>query len=76
MATTGAALPIERGYLLKVWFAVAAIVIASAVAISLAAAARTAPAGGTDPGPVKDFGAVTVQHGPIAVGENVCGQCR
>jgi len=25
---------------------------------------------------VKDFGAVTVQHGPIAVGENVCGQCR
>jgi len=76
MATTGAALPIERGYLLKVWFAVAAIVIAAAVAISLAAATRSTPAGGTDLQPVKDFGPVTVEHGPIVVGDTVCGQCR
>ena len=76
MATTGAALPIERGYLLRVWFAVAAIVIAATVAISLAVASRTAPAGGTDLQPVKDFGPVSVQHEPIVVGETVCGQCR
>jgi hypothetical protein len=76
MATTGAALPIERGYLLKVWFAVAAIVIAAAVAISLASATRSAPAGGTDLQPVKDFGPVTVEQAPIVIGDTVCGQCR
>ena len=76
MATTGAALPIERGYLLKVWFAVAAIVIAAALAISLAAATRSTPAGGTDLQPVKDFGPATVQQEPIVVNGTVCGQCR
>jgi len=62
--------------MLKVWFAVAAIVIAMATAISLAAATRSAPAGGTDLKPVKDFGPVTVQHEPVDVNGTVCGQCR
>jgi hypothetical protein len=76
MATRGAALPIERGYLLKAWFAVAAVVIFAAVVVSIALSTQTAPAGGTDLQPVKDFGPVTVQNEPIVVGENVCGQCR
>ena len=76
MATRGAALPVERSYLLKVWFAVAAVLILAAVVVSLAASTRTAPAGGTDLVPVTDYGPVTVQHEPIVVGENVCGQCR
>ena len=76
MATRGAALPVERGYLMKAWFAIAAVVIFAAVVVSIALSAQTAPAGGADLQPVKDFGPVTVQHEPIVVGENVCGQCR
>jgi len=76
MATSGAALPIERSYLGKAWFAVAALVIAVAMVASMALSTRTAPAGGTDLQPVKDFGPVTVQHEPIVVGGTVCGQCR
>ena len=76
MATSGAALPIERNYLAKAWFAVAAVVIAVAVVASMALASRSAPAGGTQIQPVKDFGPVTVERGPIVVGDTVCGQCR
>ena len=42
MATRGAALPIERSYLLKAWFAVAAIVIVAAVALGLTVTIGTA----------------------------------
>ncbi|HET7236404.1 MAG TPA: hypothetical protein VFK59_08225 [Actinomycetota bacterium] len=76
MATRGAALPIERSYLLKAWFAVAAIVIVAAVVVSAALATRSTPAGGTDLPPVKDFGPVSVQYEPTVVSDNVCGQCR
>lgn len=76
MATTGAALPIERSYLVKAWFAVAAFVIAAAVIVSMALATRTAPAGGTQPPPVRDFGPVSTQYEPILVNGTVCGQCR
>jgi hypothetical protein len=77
MATRGAALPIERSYLLRAWFAVAAIVIAAAAAISLALAVTDGgPAGGTKLEPVKDLGPVSVQHEPIVVNGTVCGQCR
>ena len=76
MATQGAALPIERSFLIKAWFAVAAIVIAAAVVVSAALATRSAPAGGTDLRPVKDYGPPSVQYEPIVVGDNVCGQCR
>jgi hypothetical protein len=76
MATRGGALPVERSYLLKAWFAVAAVLILAAVVGSFAASTRTTPAGGTDLRPVTDRWPVTVQHEPIVVGENVCGQCR
>ena len=77
MATKGAALPIERGFVTRAWFAVAGIVLVAiaAIAITLAMSGRT-PAGGTRPTPVKDFGPVEVQHGPIVVDGTVCGQCR
>jgi hypothetical protein len=77
MATRGAALPIERSYLLKAWLAVAAVVIVAAAVVTLSlAATRSTPAGGTDLRPVTDFGPPIVQHQPIEVGGNVCGQCR
>jgi hypothetical protein len=77
MATTGAALGTERGYLTRAWFAVVGVVLvaAAAIAITLAMTGR-APAGGTSPIPVKDYGPVEMQQGPIVVDGTVCGQCR
>jgi hypothetical protein len=77
MATTGAALPAERGFLTRAWFAVVGVVLvaAAAIAITLAMTGR-APAGGTTPTPAKDNGPVQVQHEPIVVNGTVCGQCR
>ena len=77
MATTGAALGPERGYLTRAWFAMVGVVIvaAAAIAITLAMAGR-APAGGTSPTPMKDYRPVQVQHGPVVVNSEVCGQCR
>ena len=77
MATRSAALPIERSYLAKAWLAVAAIILVVAAAVSIALAATgSTPAGGTGLKPVTDYGPVEVQHGPIAVNGDVCGQCR
>jgi flagellar basal body-associated protein FliL len=77
MATTGAALPTERGYLTRAWFAVAVVVLMAAAAIVLSMVLTgNDPAGGTTPTPVKDFGPVEVQHEPIVVNGEVCGQCR
>ena len=76
MATRGAALPIERTFLLKAWFVVAALVITAAVVVSAAMATRPTPAGGTDLRPVRDYGPASVQYEPIVVGGSVCGQCR
>ncbi len=77
MATRGAALPIERGYLTKAWFAVAAVVLMAAAAVILSLALTgNAPAGGTSPEPVKDYGPVQVQNEPVVVNGTECGQCR
>lgn len=77
MATSGAALPIERNYLAKAWLAVAAILlVAIAVTTIVLGAVRSAPAGGTFVGPVPDVGPVTAQDEPIVVNGTVCGQCR
>jgi hypothetical protein len=77
MSTRSAALPVERGYLLRAWLVVAGIVIVAATAISLALAFSGAePAGRTDPGPVADDGRPSVTHRPIYVNGVVCGQCR
>jgi hypothetical protein len=77
MATTGAAIGPERGYLTRAWFAVAAVVLMAVAAIVLSMALTgNDPAGGTTPTPVKDVGPVEMQHGPIVVNGEVCGQCR
>ena len=77
MATRSATLPIERSYLLKAWFAVAAIVILAATIVTLAlATTSSAPAGGTGIGPVKDYGPAQTASEPIVVNGNVCVQCR
>lgn len=77
MATTGAALPAERGYLTRAWFAVAAVVLMAVAAIVLSMALTgNDPAGGTTPTPVKDYGPAQVQHEPVVVNGEVCGQCR
>ena len=77
MATTGAALPTERRYLTRAWFAMAAVVLMAATAITLSLALTgNDPAGGTRPAPVKDYGPVEVQNEPIVVNGTVCGQCR
>ncbi len=77
MATRSAALPIERNYLAKAKVFVAALVLAAVVAITLAfAMTGSTPAGGTGLEPVSDQGSVEVQHQPIVVNGNVCGQCR
>ena len=76
MATRGAALPIERSFLVRAWLAVAALVIAAAVVASAALATRSTPAGGTQLTPIKDYGPVTVQREPIVVNGTVCEQCR
>ena len=77
MATRSAALPIERSYLTKAWFAVAAVVLVAVAVITLALAMTgSGPAGGTSVDPVPDYGPVEVQHQPIVVNGTVCGQCR
>jgi hypothetical protein len=77
MATRSATLPVERSYLLKAWFAVAAIVIFAATVVTLALAATgSAPAGGTGIRPVRDFGPAQTQPEQVVVNGNVCGQCR
>ena len=77
MATRSASLPIERTYLARAWLAVTAIVLVAAVVVTIAVAlGRSAPAGGTDLGPVSDYGPITVQDEPIVVNGSVCGQCR
>ena len=77
MATTGAALPAEQGFLTRAWFAVAAVVLMAFAAIVLSMALTgNDPAGGTTPTPVKDVGPVEVHNEPIVVNGTVCGQCR
>jgi hypothetical protein len=77
MATTGATLGPEQGYLTRAWFAVATVVLMAVAAIVLSMALTgNDPAGGTTPTPVKDNGPVQVQHEPIVVNGEVCGQCR
>jgi hypothetical protein len=77
MATRSANLPIERGYLMRAWLIVAAILlVAVAVVTIVLGATRSPPAGGTLLGPVPDYGPVTVQNEPIVVNGSVCGQCR
>lgn len=77
MATRGAALPIERGFLIRAWIAVATVVLVAASAIALSfALSGDDPAGGTSVRPVKDDGPVEVQNEPIVVNGTICGQCR
>ena len=52
MATRSVNLPIERHYLARAWFVLAAILLAAAVVMTMALAARSTPAGGTGLGPV------------------------
>jgi hypothetical protein len=77
MATRSATLPIERSYLVKAWFAVAAIVVLAVAVVTIALAATTSfPAGGTDLRKLSGAGQVHVGYEPIVVNGNVCGQCR
>jgi ABC-type cobalt transport system substrate-binding protein len=77
MATRSATLPIERSYLVKAWFAVAAIVVLAVAVVTIALAATTSsPAGGTDLRTVSESGQVQAGYEPIVVNGNVCGQCR
>jgi hypothetical protein len=77
MATSGAALPIERGFMTRAWFAVVAVVLIAVAAITLSLALTgNDPAGGSSPTPVKDDGPVEVQRGPVELNGTVCGQCR
>ena len=77
MATTGAALSTERGYLVRAWFAVAAVVLMAVAAITLSIVLTgNDPVGGTSRAPVKDYGPVEVHNEPIVVNGEVCGQCR
>jgi hypothetical protein len=77
MATRSASLPIEQTYLARAWLAVVAILVVAAVVVTIAVAlGRKTPAGGTGPGPVRDYGPVTVNHEPLVVSGSVCGQCR
>lgn len=75
MSTRTAALPMERSYLLKAWLVVAAIVIVAATVVALGLG-QTTKAAGSGIAPVKDFGPASTSHGPIMVGDDVCGQCR
>jgi hypothetical protein len=76
MATRSANLPIESQYLARAWFVLAAILLAAVTVMTMALAARSAPAGGTGLGPVRDFGPAQQQGAPILVNGSVCGQCR
>ena len=77
MATRSASLPIERTYLSRAGFVVAGILLVAVVIVTIVVAiGRSTPAGGTGPGPVSDYGPVTVQNEPIVVNGIVCGQCR
>jgi hypothetical protein len=77
MATRSASLPIEQTYLARARFAVVAILMVAAVVVAIAVAlGRSIPAGGTGPGPVRDYGPVTVDHEPLVVNGSICGQCR
>ncbi len=76
MATRSAALPIERNYLAKAWFVVAAVVLVAVTAITIALAGGSGPAGGSTVDPVRDYGPVDVQQQSIEVNGSVCGQCR
>jgi hypothetical protein len=77
MAMRSASLPIEQTYLARARLAVIAILVVAAVVVTIAVAlGRSTPAGGTGPGPVRDYGPVTVDHEPLLVNGNICGQCR
>jgi hypothetical protein len=77
MATKGAAISVEQGYLTRMWFAVATVVLVAIAAIALSfALTGNSPAGGTSLPPVKDYGPVEVQQEPVVVNGTVCGQCR
>jgi hypothetical protein len=76
MATRSANLPIESHYLTRAWLVLAAVLLAAATVVVMALATRSAPAGGTGLGPVRDFGPAQQQGAPIVVNGNVCGQCR
>ncbi len=74
---SSAALPVERSYLVKAWFAVAAIVVIAATVITLAFAtsgsgSTTSPRNGPA---VTDVG-VQDPNRPIVVNGSVCQQCR
>ena len=77
MSSRSAALPVERSYLVKAWFAVAAIVVVAATVIALAltssgSGSTTTPRNGPA---VSDIG-VQDPDGPIVVNGSVCRQCR
>ena len=76
MATRSANLPIESRYLARAWLVLAAVLVLAVAVVSLSLAARSAPAGGTGLGPVRDFGPAREQGAPIVVNGNVCAQCR
>ena len=76
MATRSANLPIESHYLARAWLVLAAILLVAATVVTMALTARSAPAGGTGLGPVRDFGPAQEQGAPIVVNGTVCGQCR
>ena len=76
MATRSANLPIESRYLARAWLVLVGVLVTAAAVVVLALATRSAPAGGTGLGPIRDFGPAQQQGAPIVVNGNVCGQCR
>jgi len=76
MATRSANLPIESRYLARAWVVLAAVLVIAAAIVTLSLAARSAPAGGSGLGPIRDFGPARGQSQPILVNGSVCGQCR
>jgi len=76
MATRSTNLPIESRYLARAWLVLAAVLVMAAAVVTLSLPARSAPAGGTGLGPVRDFGPAREQGAPILVNGSVCGQCR
>ena len=76
MATRSANLPIESRYLARAWLVLVGVLVTVAAVVTLSLAARSAPAGGTGLGPLRDFGPASEQGPPIVVNGNVCAQCR
>lgn len=84
MSARTAALPIERRYLVRVWFVVSAIVIAAAVLVAVTVTFSGRPAAGEGArtnvtgqiSEVPDYGPPIGTRGPIEVSGMSCGQCR